>query len=150
MGTAVRIAGLDDLESVVPLFDSYRQFYGRTSDQALARSFLRERMANKESVIFLAQADGGAAGFIQLYPSFTSTGAARIWILNDLFVAPARRGQGIASLLLERAAGFARETGAVRLGLSTAVTNHAAQALYERHGWKRDTEFLSYQLATAV
>ena len=150
MGIAVRIAGLDDLESVVPLFDSYRQFYGRTSDQALARSFLRERMANKESVIFLAQADGGAAGFIQLYPSFTSTGAARIWILNDLFVAPARRGQGIASLLLERAAGFARETGAVRLGLSTAVTNHAAQALYERHGWKRDTEFLSYQLATAV
>jgi ribosomal protein S18 acetylase RimI-like enzyme len=148
MGIAVRIAGLDELESVVPLFDSYRQFYGRASDQALARSFLRERIANKESVIFLAQTDGAAAGFIQLYPSFTSTGAARIWILNDLFVAPASRGQGIASLLLERAAGFARETGAVRLGLSTAVTNHAAQALYERHGWKKDTEFLSYQLAT--
>ena len=149
MGTVVRIAGLDDLESVVPLFDSYRQFYGRTSDQALARSFLRERIANKESVIFLAEADGGAAvGFIQLYPSFTSTGAARIWILNDLFVAPASRGLGIAGLLLERAAGFARETGAVRLGLSTAVTNHAAQALYERHGWKKDTEFFNYQLAT--
>ena len=150
MAAAVRLAGLEDLESVVPLFDGYRQFYGRTSDLALARSFLRERIANKESVIFLAQIDGAPAGFIQLYPSFTSTGAARIWILNDLFVAPASRGQGIAGLLLERAAGFARETGAVRLGLSTAVTNHAAQALYERHGWKRDTQFFNYQLATPV
>jgi GNAT superfamily N-acetyltransferase len=148
MGKIVRIAGLGDLEQIVPLFDAYRQFYGREADAALARTFLQERIANKESVIFLAETEDGAAGFIQLYPSFTSTGAARIWILNDLFVVPASRGCGIAGLLLERAAAFARETGAVRLGLSTAATNHAAQALYERHGWKRDTQFLNYQLAT--
>ncbi|HKX35201.1 MAG TPA: GNAT family N-acetyltransferase, partial [Rhizorhapis sp.] len=106
MNALVRAAGLHDLDLVVPLFDGYRQFYGRTSDEILARTFLRERMGRKESVIFLAEADGRAVGFTQLYPSFTSTGAARIWILNDLFVDPQSRGRGIASLLLEAAVTF--------------------------------------------
>ena len=147
MNALVRAAGLQDIDLVVPLFDGYRQFYGRTSDEILARAFLQERMKRKESVIFLAEVNGRAVGFTQLYPSFTSTGAARIWILNDLFVDPQSRGHGIASRLLEAAVTFSKETGAVRLSLSTAVTNRAAQALYERRGWKKDTEFLHYTLA---
>jgi ribosomal protein S18 acetylase RimI-like enzyme len=148
MSAAVRIVGLQDVDVVAPLFDGYRQFYGRTSDEPLARAFLREHLARKESVILLAEAEGGAVGFAQLYPSFTSVGAARIWILNDLFVSSGSRHKGIASLLLERAAAFAKETGAVRLSLATNVANLAAQALYDRHGWKKDTEFFYYHIAT--
>jgi ribosomal protein S18 acetylase RimI-like enzyme len=149
MSALVRVAGLQDLDLVVPLFDGYRQFYGGTSDAVLARAFLQERISRKESVIFLAEAEGRAVGFMQLYPSFTSTGAARIWILNDLFVEPASRGNGVASALLQAAAAFSKETGAVRLSLSTAVTNRSAQALYERHGWKGNAYFLHYNLATS-
>ena len=68
MSTAIRIAGLQDLESVVPLFDLYRQFYGRMSDEALAHAFLQERLVRKESVIFLAEAEGAPSdlhSFIQ-------------------------------------------------------------------------------------
>jgi ribosomal protein S18 acetylase RimI-like enzyme len=36
-------------------------------------------------------------------------------------------------------------TGAVRLELSTAVTNPEAQRLYEKEGWRRDVEFLHYE-----
>jgi hypothetical protein len=36
--------------------------------------------------------------------------------------------------------------GAVRLALSTEVTNLTAQALYEREGWKRNVNFYSYDL----
>jgi GNAT superfamily N-acetyltransferase len=149
MSATVHVAGLPDLDKIVPLFDGYRQFYGRASDEVLARSFLQERIAKKESVIFLAEIEGRGVGFVQLYPSFTSTGATRIWILNDLFVAPDRRGSGIAGMLLGAAATFAKETAAARLSLATNVTNHAAQALYERHGWKKDTEFLHYHLTMA-
>ena len=67
--------------------------------------------------------------------------------MNDLFVSSGSRHQGIASLLLERAAAFAKETGAVRLSLATNVANLAAQALYERQGWKKDTEFFYYHIA---
>jgi hypothetical protein len=73
--TDIRIvrAARNELEDLVPLFDAYRQFYGQRSDPAAAREFLRDRLERDESVIYVAYADGReAAGFTQLYPSFSS------------------------------------------------------------------------------
>ena len=148
MAVQVRAAGLQDLDSLVPLFDGYRQFYGRESDQALARRFLQERISRKESVVFLAEYGGQATGFVQLYPMFTSMGAAPIWVLNDLFVAPDHRRKGVGQALLEAATQFSRENGAVKLRLSTTVTNHAAQSLYERLGWVKEAQYVTYELST--
>ena len=53
----------------------------------------------------------------------------------------------MGALLLAAAASFGRAVGAVRLTLSTEVTNEAAQALYEAEGWTRQTEFYVYNLA---
>jgi hypothetical protein len=81
---SVRRAGIEDLELVVPLFDAYRRFYRQKPDLELARAFLSERFRNRESVVFLAfDADGNALGFTQLFPSFSSSVARRIFILND-------------------------------------------------------------------
>jgi GNAT superfamily N-acetyltransferase len=144
-GMAVRQATIFDLNLLVPLFDLYRQFYRRPSDPDLARRFLRERFERNESIIFLAlRGDGSAVGFTQLFPSFSSAAAARIFILNDLFVLPEARRMGAGSQLLAAAVSFGLAAGAVRLTLSTEVTNEAAQALYEREGWKRQTDFYAY------
>ncbi|MGH9584498.1 MAG: GNAT family N-acetyltransferase [Bryobacteraceae bacterium] len=88
-------------------------------------------------------------GFKHLFPSFSSLSAARIFILNDLFVRPEARRTGVASSLLTAAASFGRAAGAVRLTLSTEVTNEAAQALYETEGWTRQTDFYVYTLNLA-
>jgi len=143
----IRRATLDDVEAIAALFDAYRQFYRREPDLDSARAFIRNRLARDESVVFLAVDSAAPVGFTQLYPSFTSAGMARIFILNDLFVMPQVRGRGIATALLRRAAEFATGEGAVRLTLSTATDNRTAQAVYERAGWKRDDAFLVYQLA---
>jgi GNAT superfamily N-acetyltransferase len=144
---AVRQATIFDLDLLVPLFDGYRQFYRRPSDSDLARRFLLERFQHNESIIFLAVTnDGSAVGFTQLFPSFSSVSAARIFVLNDLFVCPEARRKSVGALLLAAAARFGREVGAIRLTLSTEVTNDAARALYEGEGWKRQTEFYSYDL----
>lgn len=137
-------ASLDDLDALVPLFDAYRGFYRRPSDPAEARSFLAERIKRNESVIFLALVDGRVAGFTQLYPLFSSVSMLRLWLLNDLFVAPASRGSGAGRALLERAERWARETGAKGLTLSTELTNRTAQRLYEAAGWTKDEEFVHY------
>ena len=85
----VRQAVLADLAVLAPLFDGYRQFYGRASDPAAAEAFLRARFDHGESVLFLATDDSGRPlGFTQLYPSFSSVSLARVFILNDLFVVP--------------------------------------------------------------
>jgi ribosomal protein S18 acetylase RimI-like enzyme len=144
----VRRATVADLERIAPLFDAYRQFYGQAHDLALAREFLRERLEQDQSVIFLALDPGGSAvGFTQLYPSFSSASAQRIFILNDLFVDPLARRSGVGRALLEAAADFGRSAGAVRLTLSTAHTNTSAQSLYEATGWLRDEIFRSCHLA---
>jgi ribosomal protein S18 acetylase RimI-like enzyme len=146
MRITARQAGLADLDKVAPLFDQYRQFYGQEPDPVLARTFIRERLALLESVIFLVENDAGeAAGFTQLYPSFTSVGARRTWILNDLFVSPLSRGQGVASALLSAAKALALSTGAKRLDLSTAHDN-PAQKLYESLGYEREEGFYHYSL----
>ncbi len=143
----VRQATISDLELLVPLFDAYRRFYRKPSDLDLARRFLLERFQHNQSIIFLAvRPDGSAVGFTQLFPSFSSASTARILILNDLFVQPEARRARVGSLLLAAAAGFGRAIGAVRLTLSTEVTNEAAQALYETGGWARQTDFYVYTL----
>ena len=136
-----------DLEDLVPLFDGYRQFYGQRPDLAAARAFLGDRMDREESVIYVAYAGSGeAAGFTQLYPSFSSVSLKPLWILNDLFVRSDVRHGGVGRALLERARQHAVETGAKGLVLSTGVTNEPAQALYESCGWQREDEFFQYHL----
>jgi ribosomal protein S18 acetylase RimI-like enzyme len=141
----VRQATIFDLDLVVPLFDAYRQFYRKPADLALAKRFLFDRIQRCESIIFVAvNEDGTALGFVQLYPSFSSGAAAYILILNDLYVVPAARRVGVGTLLLRAAANYGRAAGAVRLTLSTEMTNVSAQALYESEGWKMQSDFYVY------
>jgi GNAT superfamily N-acetyltransferase len=145
---AVRQAGVSDLDLLVPMFDAYRQFYRQPADPDLARRFLLERFQHNQSIVLIAQlADGSSAGFTQLFPSYSSMSAARILILNDLFVRPEARRRKVGSMLLAAASSYGRSVGAVRLTLSTEVTNAPARALYEAEGWIRQEEFLTYNLA---
>jgi ribosomal protein S18 acetylase RimI-like enzyme len=135
------------LEQVAPLFDQYRQFYKQPPDAKAARAYIEQRLQNGDSVIFLAEEDGGALGFVQLYPSLASIPMRPIWILYDLFVAPAARTSGVGRALMDRARQHAEETNAHQLILETATDNLTAQRLYEKLGYKRDDEFYRYALA---
>ena len=149
---AVRViqATSEHLEALATLFDGYRQFYKETSDLDGARAFLAERIERGESVLFLALLDTDGqelpAGLAQLYPSFSSASMQRLWILNDLYVAPEARKHGVGRALLQAAREHAEHTETKGLELMTARDNYAAQALYESMGWQRDEVFLPYTL----
>ncbi len=134
----------EDLAAAAALFDAYRQWYGCPADRERARRFVEERTRRAESAIFLAWGTDGAIGFLQLYPSFSSTAAQRIWVLNDLFVAAAARGRGVGRALLARARDHALETGAVRLVLETGAANGGAQRLYESVGYECENEAVRF------
>ncbi|MGJ4730931.1 GNAT family N-acetyltransferase [Luteimonas sp. SDU101] len=147
MDTTVTHAQPADLDALAALFDAYRQFYGQASDVAAARDWLRNRLRFGESRVLLARRGRDAVGFAQLYPMYSSVRMARIWILNDLFVLPATRRQGIARSLLDAAAGFAREDGAAAIQLETMRDNAAARATYRAAGWQEDaTQWYSLSL----
>lgn len=142
----VSIAVAAELEDLTTLFDGYRVFYEQPSDPERARTFLRDRFQHDDSVIFIARCDGAAAGFVQMYPSFSSVSTARIWILNDLFVAPHARQSGVARALMDFAVDWAAANGAARLILETARDNVPAKALYRELGWRMDEEFDRFSL----
>ncbi|MFN7184556.1 MAG: GNAT family N-acetyltransferase [Thermomonas haemolytica] len=151
MTVSISRAGPADLDALAALFDAYRQFYGQPADLARAREWLRSRLRLGESVALLARRDGQPAGFVQLYPMFSSVRTARTWILNDLFVDPAARRHGVARALLEAATGFARSDGAAGIALETAQDNAAARALYRAAGWREDaTQWYSLDFAAGV
>jgi ribosomal protein S18 acetylase RimI-like enzyme len=146
-----RIATLADLDLIAPLFDAYRQFYEQTSDLALARSFIQDRIQNNESLVLLASTElGHVVGFCQLYPTFCSVEAKPIYSLYDLFVSPAARRTGAGSALLRAAEKLAAENGKARMDLTTAKKNEAAQAAYESLGWVRDEIFLAYSKSVGI
>lgn len=146
MDLTTRPATLTDLETLVSLFEGYRAFYEQAPDPELARQFLSERLALGDSVIYLAEREGTALGFVQLYPIFSSTQCRRLWLLNDLFVRPEGRGKGVARQLMAAARNHAEATGACGLELATARSNSTAQRLYQSLGWVRDDVFLHFEL----
>lgn len=137
-------AGLPHVDAVAEVFDAYRQYYGQQTDIAGARQFLAERIANKESVIFLALEANQPLGFTQLYPMFSSVSMRRSWTLNDLYVKETLRSKGIGKALLATAQNFITTQGHKGLLLETTPDNTKAQNLYERLGWVREQNYFYF------
>ena len=135
------------LDALAALFDGYRQFYRKAPDLDAARAFLADRFEADDSVVFVAGAEGRSVGFTQLYPLFSSVRMRRVWLLNDLYVAPEARRAGVGRALMEAARVFATDDGAVALQLATEWDNASGRALYESLGYRRDTEFATYEFA---
>ena len=131
----IRTATIADLLQLSSLFNLYRVFYRKQADVEGANTYLRERIQNNESVIFVAEEENNLLGFTQLYPQFSSTRMMRSWLLNDLFIAQEHRGRGISKKLLEAAKQLARDTNAVGLLLETEKTNETGNRLYPSTGF---------------
>ena len=138
-------ASKDNIDQVGKLFDLYRQFYKYKSNISESTNFIRERINNNESTIFLALSKNNIpAGFVQLYETFGSLHLGKIIILYDLYVTKEYRKQGIGESLMKKSREFAKTAGARSIELSTAKNNFTAQSLYEKIGYVKDNEFYSY------
>lgn len=141
----IRNATLADIDPLTDLFDAYRVFYGKPSDKEHGRIFLSERFSNKESEVYVAEtSDKVLIGFVQLYPLFSSTRMKRLWLLNDLYVEVAYRGQGISKMLIEKCKMLCEETQAAGLLLETAKSNLIGNNLYPATGFVLDTDHNYY------
>ena len=134
----VRDAKLSDLKNLSVLFNSYRMFYGKESDIRVAEEFLRSRIENKDSKIFICEFNNELSGFVQLYPIFSSTRVSKYWLLNDLFVDINKRGKGYSKLLIERSKKLVIESKACGMMLETEKSNDIGNLLYPSTGFKKN------------
>jgi ribosomal protein S18 acetylase RimI-like enzyme len=145
----IRPATIADLDALLPLVQAYRVFYKREPAAQRERAFIEAHLRNGTSAIYLAEVEGKAAGFMQMFKTYSTVRLANSWILEDLFVTPESRGRGVASKLLARALEHARADGACGMFLETAQDNVTAQRVYERAGWTREGDFLKYNAPLA-
>jgi GNAT superfamily N-acetyltransferase len=132
-----RKAGEKDLNQLSQLFDQYRVFYRKQSDVAGAHNFLKERLLNKDSEIFVAENEEQIlAGFVQLYPLFSSTRMKKFWLLNDLFVNPNYRKMGVSIGLIDTAKALVKSTNACGMFLETEKSNIVGNNLYPKAGFE--------------
>jgi GNAT superfamily N-acetyltransferase len=141
-----------DLDALLPLVRGYCEFYGTNpSDMALLELSRWLLDHPEDGVQVLARDDGGAAiGFATVYWTWRTMHAARVAVLEDVFVAPEARGSGAAEALIGDALARARERGARDLTWQTAKTNARAQAVYARVGSEPDDRWLDYSLPASA
>lgn len=137
-----------DLLELLPLMRGYCDFYEvAPSDEALlalSRALIAD--PSREGVQLIARnPDGRAVGFATIYWTWQTTAAARLGVMNDLFVAPEGRGSGLAERLIAACRERAAEHGARSLTWQTAKDNVRAQRVYDRIGGRR-SEWLDYSL----
>jgi GNAT superfamily N-acetyltransferase len=140
----VRRAAAGDLDVLLPLLRGYREFYGQVHDAPRERELLASHFRDDSSVMYIAWSDEAAVGFVQIFGYTSTVLLAPTLILEDLFVLPEARGEGVAAALLERSLEHARSVGARGMFLETAHDNQAAQRVYQRCGWVREGHFLKY------
>jgi GNAT superfamily N-acetyltransferase len=145
-------AGEADLPELLPLVRAYCDFYEvAPSDRALlelSRALLAD--PERDGLQLLARDGAGdAVGFATLYWTWQTLAAARVGVMNDLFVAAEARGAGVADALIAACLERCRGHGATELVWQTARDNRRAQAVYDRLGAARDDRWLDYSLPVA-
>jgi GNAT superfamily N-acetyltransferase len=143
----VQAVGEGDLAELLPLMRAYCDFYEVSPPDdallALARALITD--PEREGIQLIARNDAEAVGFATIYWSWATTIAARIGVMNDLFVAPSARGTGAADALIRACVEECRAHGAAELVWQTARDNARAQRVYDRVGATR-SEWVDYSL----
>jgi GNAT superfamily N-acetyltransferase len=138
---AITRVGPDDLADLLPLMRGYCDFYeSDPPDDTLlemARALITDPV--HEGLQLIARDEAGEpVGFATVFWLWSTTRAARIGLMNDLFTAPQARGRGVGEALIRSCLEEVRQRGAAHLQWQTAPDNHTAQALYDRVGGIRE------------
>ena len=116
------------------LFAQERDFSPNAAKQARA---LRQILSGRHvGSIYVAREGRRVVGMVSVLQTVSTAAGGRAGLLEDMVVAPGRRGRGIGRALLRYAIGASRKRGLLRLALLTDTGNRRAQRLYASAGFR--------------
>jgi ribosomal protein S18 acetylase RimI-like enzyme len=130
----VRRASAADARAVAQLLDDFQKEYSEpTPEVSVLAERYEELLRSGEMTVLLV--GNGPDGFAQLrFRPWVYTSGLHAYI-EELYVVPERRGEGLGRALLEAAMDAARSQGATHMELSTSEDDVAARGLYESTGF---------------
>ncbi|HEY0391642.1 MAG TPA: GNAT family N-acetyltransferase [Solirubrobacterales bacterium] len=130
----VRRAEVTDAAEIARLLHDFNtEFSDPTPGVTVLTQRIGRLLEDGEVTVLLAGEGPDGLALLRLRPSLWAEGLDAY--LEELYVAPPRRGEGLGRALLEGAMRIAREIGAIRIDLGTGETDTAARALYESCGF---------------
>ncbi|WP_245233869.1 GNAT family N-acetyltransferase [Mycobacterium sp. PS03-16] len=135
-----------DVDVLLPLLRAYCDFYRVDPTDDALRALIRALLDNPGEGLQLIARDGDTpVGFATVYWTWQTLYAARVGVLNDLYVVPDVRGGGTGRALIAHCRALCAERGAAKLVWETAPDNTVAQRLYDGIGAEKST-WLTYEL----
>lgn len=143
----IEMVAAPDLPELLPMLRGYCDFYRVDPSGAKLEAMCRALIADPAEGLQLIARDSDATpvAFATVFWTRQTLYAARVGVLNDLYVTPQARGGGAGRALIARCLDMCRERGAEKLVWETAPDNKTAQRLYDGIGAERST-WLTYEL----
>jgi ribosomal protein S18 acetylase RimI-like enzyme len=130
----VRQAGVDDAPAVARLLHDFNaEFSEPTPGVEVLTERVRELVASNEMTAFVAGDGPDGLAVLRFRPALRSRTLDAY--LEELYVAPEVRGQGLGRALMDASLEAARAAGAAYIGLCTSEDDKAAIGLYESTGF---------------
>ena len=130
-------------EDIPCLLDMMAEFYaesGYTLNRAIAtRAFAGLLADARLGHVWLIETQGKAVGYLMLTLKFGMEYGGLMACLDDLYVVPASRNQGLSTAALRRALDFCRNSGIRALTVEVDPNNGPAQTVYRRVGFNETT-----------
>src|ERR1700722_833692 len=120
-----------DRDAWEALFRAYMDFYQQVEPPEMFERAWREFQADTRLHALGARRDGTLVGIAHFF-AHPSTSGPDVCYLEDLFTAPAARGQGVARALIGAVAEWARASGCCRVYWLTQSSNGTARRLYDK------------------
>lgn len=136
MAIVIRPVEPVDFTQWLPLWDAYNAFYGRQGKTALPRAVTDETWRRFfDSAVPLhavvAESEDRLVGIAHYLYHLSTSASDLTCYMQDLFTAPAARGQGVGKALIEAVCAAARAEGVARVYWHTHETNATARRLYD-------------------
>jgi GNAT superfamily N-acetyltransferase len=140
----IRIATESDFVQWLPLWQGYQLFYKtEISDETTKTTWSRFHDAAEPVSCAVAEVDGRLVGLVHYIAHRSCWTVGDYVYLQDLFVDPASRGQGVGRALIEHVYIAAKQSGASRVWWLTHESNTAGMLLYDKLAEK--SGFIQYR-----
>ena len=152
MAVTIRPAEPADTALILSLIRELAEYERLPHEVVATEDALRATLfgARSRAEVLIADADGQAAGFALFFHNYSTFLARPGLYLEDLFVRPAFRRQGVGRMLLTRLAGIAVARGCGRFEWAVLDWNEPARRFYESLGARPMDEWTTYRMTGAA
>jgi GNAT superfamily N-acetyltransferase len=138
MPAAIRLAQTSDADNIASLVQGYWKFetisgFERSRITTLLTEFLRHR---ERGACWLAMKDDQPIGYLLAVYVFSLEHGGTMAEIDELFVVPEQRSNGVGVALLREAEREMQRAGLVRVQLQLSPGNRRAKLFYEQNGFQ--------------